>query len=200
MPGQRASTLARNLQAVGQKNILLDAKDDAAFVQAHLKNNPKDCLEIKRLIKNNQLAAMRGEAPLDEDKVVNNNLNKIQNMSVTLMKRALLEGTEGVVTPQMLHKMMKKKKENLWRMYQYMVAEDKKTPVAPGSTIRSLHKYNVARIEAVGKRFKFLALKDDEPDWQQCGPYVISRDANDAIVIVYRWIPALQVSSLPKTV
>ena len=74
------------------------------FVVNHIKRNHKDCIDIRRLIVNDQVNNLRGEfGDPDEDKEVNPNLNKVSSMTVKLMRRCILEGTEGTITAMMSH-------------------------------------------------------------------------------------------------
>ena len=182
----RESTLARQLAGVGSQNLHQEAKTDVAFIHAHCKHNAKYAQDIKRMIKAGQVRMLRGEKPLVEDKPVNNNLNKIANMSVGLMMSAILEGTEGVVTAIILSKMRKKNPDNLRRLYKFLVAEDGLTPIAPGSTQGSVHKYNILRICAVGQRYKKLVLLNDGPHWAACSTYYTDEET-ELVVIVHRW-------------
>eukprot|EP00974_Lingulodinium_polyedra_P069406 6720019-Lingulodinium_polyedra.AAC.1 len=113
----REATVVRQLVALQQRNLVSEARENLSEVQQHLRLHPEDTIEVRRMIRRGQLAAMHGSLPNPDDKPVNNNLNCIKNMSVKLMRRCVLECSGGVITATSLQLMLSKNREHLKRLY-----------------------------------------------------------------------------------
>ena len=109
--GPQNRTIAKSLKAVGAIDEASESKRQMLWVCDYLKDHLDDAAVVHRLIQNGRLKLYKGDVPDDNDKVVSSNTNKIAAMTVRIMRKVVLQGSDNTTNSQLLAKLMKTDKK-----------------------------------------------------------------------------------------